>query len=104
MTTRPPASGTRTARTLVALAFAVVSVVWSIGSIRKWVAENRENGLIELRGRREWQRELPEETLPNPTRALAALATRQSTAPLTNAASLFNTTNFWTVNLRFTPD
>ncbi|HAB18459.1 MAG TPA: CotH kinase family protein [Verrucomicrobiota bacterium] len=103
MRPRSPKPGSRKALTLVALAFAVGSIVWSIGSIRQWMVEMKENRPSEARSRRGREPEPREELAPTPTNALAALASRRSTAAITNGASLFDTTNIWTVHLRFTP-
>jgi len=90
-------------RAVAAVLFAASSITWSVVSIRAWQAEQKAAEWEERgRGSREW--ETPEEPAPVPIRARAALAAPRSTVGLTQAAALFQTTNVWTVHLRFTPD
>jgi spore coat protein H len=102
---RPPKIRLRKLRTLLAAVFALGSIVWSASSIRSWRAEQEGSSAPwMLRGRRERPAEPSDAPVAKPVRALAALATRQSTTGLTNAAALFNTTGCWTVHLKFTPE
>ncbi len=106
MSSRPPKIRLRKLRTLVAVVFALGSVLWSAFSIRGWFAEQQppSNMPWTLRGRPQRPPELADAPVPKPVLAQAAFASRQSTAGLTNAAALFNTTGFWTVHLQFTPE
>lgn len=103
MNARPPRRWSRKVLTLAAVAFAAGSVAWSVFSIRRWLAEQRETSPGAALGRPDREPEPPEKPGPTPLRALAALTNRQPAAALTNAATLFNPTRFWTVHLRFTP-
>jgi hypothetical protein len=101
----PDPSSQRTQRllTVAAALFAVASIGWSVFSIRHWLAEQRQTRQAEL-GRWSREPEVPEERPPVATNALAAFHNRRPAAAITNAATLFGTTNVWTVHLRFTPD
>ncbi len=103
MNSGPTERRTRRLLTTGAFLFAVASIAWSTISIRSWLAEERASRRAEV-GR--WNREadLPEERMPAPTKALAALASPNPTASVTHADALFRTTHVWTVHLKFTPD
>ena len=103
MSTRPPMIRGGKALTAVAFVVALVSVVWSVGSIRRWMEENRDSAAQEAGGRRYREPEIRDGPLPKPTLALAAFAHRRPASEVNRAADLFSTTNFWTVHLRFAP-
>jgi hypothetical protein len=90
--------------TLLALAVATGSVVWSTHTIRRHLRESRREAMWEVAARSP-QRDPPwAEPVRKPAvLALAALASRRETTSL-DAAGLFGTTNVWTVHLRIPQD
>ncbi len=103
MSPAPPEQRMHRRLTLLAFAFATASVLWSGFSIRHWLREQQAERREQL-GRWSREPEPGEEPVLHPTNALAAFRTRQPTAGLTGAATLFGTTNVWTLHLRFEPD